>query len=309
MTILLASCVGPAERWLEPLRSALPKEEIYNISDSFDMETVEIALFGHKALGIFQRLSNLKLIVALQAGVDDLLKDPELPENIPIVRSSPPGGDPMIAEYVLLHVLRHHRQMPFFLENQRQLKWEKPDVLQAKERRVGFMGMGLIAGICANLLASIGFQVASWTRTQNHHPNIENFFGNSQLDTFLARTEILINVLPLTKYTEEILCKRTLSMLPRGASIINIGRGQHIVDQDLTDVLHSGHLENATLDVFREEPLPTSHPFWKNPKITLMPHTARKTRPTNIIPQITENIRRFRDNEPLLQLVNIREGY
>ena len=309
MTILLASCVGPAERWLEPLRSALPKEEVYNLSDSFDMETVEIALFGHKALGIFQRLSNLKLIVALQAGVDDLLKDPEFPKNVPVVRSSPPDGDPMIAEYVLLHVLRHHRQMPFFLENQRQLIWEKPDVLQAKERRVGFMGMGLIAGICANLVASVGFQVASWTRTQNHHPNIENYFGNSQLDAFLARTEILINVLPLTEYTEEILCKRTLSMLPRGASIINIGRGQHIVDQDLIDILNSGHLESATLDVFREEPLATTHPFWKNPKITLMPHTARKTRPTNIIPQIIENIRRFRANEPLLQLVDIHAGY
>jgi glyoxylate/hydroxypyruvate reductase A len=309
MTILLASCIGPAERWVKPLRSALPKEIIYLDTDEYDPKLIEVALFSNKAPGTLKPLTNLKLIIALQAGVEDLLTDPDLPYNIPIVRSSSPVGDPMIAEYVLLHVLRHHRQMPFFIENQRQLIWEKPDVLQASERRIGFMGMGLIAGACADLVKTVGFEVSSWTRTPNRRPNIQNFFGGLQLESFLHSVDILVNILPLTKHTKNILNKDKLKMLPRGSSIINIGRGQHIVDKDLIETLDAGHLTGATLDVFRQEPLPSNHPFWRHPKITLMPHTARKTRPTDIIPQIKENIRRLRAKEQLLQLVNIDAGY
>lgn len=309
MTILLANFMGPVERWAAPIQVALPDEKLFTDLKNVDLASVEIVLLSHGVPGIFSRLPNLKLIIALQAGVDGLLKTSDLPFDVPIVRSSPPQGDPMIMEYVLLHVLRHHREMPYFLENQRQLVWEKPEVYQACDRCVGFMGLGLMAYKCAEILRDIGFQVACWTRTNKTGEGIQSFVGDDGLEPFLKRTDILINVLPLTPSTEDILCSRSLSMLPSGASVINIGRGQHIVDQDLIDLLDSGHLAGATLDVFRQEPLATDHPFWRHPKITLMPHTARKTRPIDIVPQIKENVLRLRANQPLLQVIDPHAGY
>lgn len=309
MSILLASTIGPAERWIEPLRTALPGEEIRTDPTTSDLSDVEVALFGHKAPGLYARLPNLKLIIGLQAGVDSLLNDPELPPDIPLTRAGLPEGDRMIAEYVLLHVLRHHRNMPLFLANQRAGIWEKPDVQLASERRVGLMGLGIIAMPCATLLRDVGFQVAAWTRTPKSVPGIENFHGDDALARFLERSDIMINVLPLTAATENILSAQTFAMLPKGAAVINIGRGQHVVDEDLIAALDSGHLAAATLDVYRTEPLPTDHSFWTHPDITMMPHTARKSRPDHVAPQIAENVRRLRAGEPLLQIVNREAGY
>jgi glyoxylate/hydroxypyruvate reductase A len=309
MSVLLASTVGPAARWIEALRAALPEEEFRTDPDAEDLSDVDVALFAKREPGIYSRLPSLRLIVALQAGVDSLLEDPELPRDIPLTRAGRPQGDQMIAEYVLLHVLRHHRNMPFFLANQRAGIWDKPDVLDASERRVGFLGLGIIAMPCATMVRDVGFQVASWTRTPKIIEGIENFYGADALAPFLASCDIVVNVLPLTKATENILDARTLSMLPKGAAIINIGRGQHLVDDDLIAALDSGHLGAATLDVYRTEPLPTTHPFWTHPGITMMPHTARKSRPEHVAPQVAENIRRLRAGEPLLQVVDRGAGY
>ena len=309
MSVLLASTVGPAERWINPLRAALPGENFRTDPDAADLSDVEVALFAKKAPGLYSRLPNLRLIIALQAGIDSLLDDPAMPHDIPITRAGRPEGDRMIAEYVLLHVLRHHRNMPYFLANQRAGIWDKPEVMHAGERRVGFLGLGIIAMPCATLVHDVGFQVAAWTRNPKEVPGIENFHGAAGLEPFLAGCDIVINVLPLTQATENILSARTFDMLPKGAAIINIGRGQHVVDEDLIASLDAGHVAAATLDVYRTEPLPTTHPFWAHPGITLMPHTARKSRPDHVAPQVAENIRRLRAGEPLLQLVDRGAGY
>ena len=309
MSVLLASTVGPAERWIEPLQAALSGEDFRTDPDAADLSDVDVALFARKSPGLYARLPNLRLIIALQAGIDSLLDDPELPPDIPITRAGRPQGDQMIAEYVLLHVLRHHRNMPYFLANQRAGIWDKPEVLEASERRVGFMGLGIIAMPCATLVRDVGFQVAAWTRNPKSVPGIEIFYGADGLEPFLARCDIVINVLPMTQATENILCARIFDMLPKGAAIINIGRGQHVVDEDLIAALDSGHLAAATLDVYRTEPLPTDHSFWAHPNITLMPHTARKSRPDHVAPQVAENVRRLRAGEPLLQLVDRDAGY
>jgi glyoxylate/hydroxypyruvate reductase A len=309
MSVLLASTVGPAARWMAPLQAALPDEILRTDADAEDLSDVEIVLLAKKAPGLYARLPNLRLIIALQAGIDSLLEDPELPRDVPLTRAGRPQGDQMIAEYVLLHVLRHHRNMPLFLANQRAGIWDKPEVLEASERRVGFLGLGIIAMPCATLVRDVGFQVAAWTRTAKEVPGIDNFVGEDQLQAFLARCDIVINVLPLTQATENLIDARTLAMLPKGAALINIGRGQHVVDADLIAALDTDHLAAATLDVYRTEPLPTEHPFWTHPKITMMPHTARKSRPDHVAPQVAENIRRLRASEPLLQLVNREVGY
>ncbi|MBT5459055.1 MAG: glyoxylate/hydroxypyruvate reductase A, partial [Rhodospirillaceae bacterium] len=303
------STIGPPERWSDPLAAALTGEELRVYPDMGNPDDIDVALFARQQPGLFPQLRNLRLIIGLQAGVESLLDDAELPADIPIVRSTQPDGDRMIAEYVLMHVLRHHRNMPDFLDNQRDAKWEKPPVLLASERRVGFMGLGVIAHPCVVLVRDLGFQTASWTRTPNDMDGVENFHGAAGLEPFLNRSDIMVNVLPLTTETEDILDTRTLAMLPEDAKIINIGRGQHIVDEDLMAALDSGRLGHATLDVFRTEPLPGDHPFWAHPGITVMPHTARHSQPSRVAPQVAENIRRLRAGEPFIQPVNRDAGY
>lgn len=309
MTVLLVSTVGPKEPWLELLSAALPDEVIRTDPEAPDLSDVDVALVAHARAGVFRRLPGLRLIIGLQAGVDSLLGDPDLPPDIPIVRAGRPDGDRMIAEYALLQVLRHHRYMPEYVAAQGRAEWFKRDVRLAAERPVGFMGLGLIGMAAARLVRDVGFQVAAWTRTKRAEPGMEGFHGPDQLQPFLARSEIVVNLLPLTGDTSNIICTRTLNMLPEGAALINLGRGQHVVDQDLIAALDSGRLGAATLDVFRTEPLPADHPFWRHPKITLMPHTARKTRPANAVPQVADNIRRLRAGETLLQTVNREAGY
>lgn len=309
MTVLLVSTVGPREPWIELLNGAMPEEVIRTDPEAPDLDDVDVALVAHARPGTYKRLPNLRLIIGLQAGVDSLLADPDLPPDIPIVRAGRPDGDRMIAEYALLHVLRHHRHMPEFIAQQRRAEWKKTEVRLAAERRVGFMGLGLIGMAAASLVRDVGFQVAAWTRTPRDEPGIENFHGPEQLAPFLARSEIVINLLPLTDETRDIICARTLAMLPEDAVLINLGRGQHVVDENLIAALDSGRLRAATLDVFRTEPLPAEHPFWRHPKITLMPHTARSSRAANAVPQIVENIRRLRAGEAPLQPVNREAGY
>lgn len=309
MTVLLVSAVGPTERWIELLNKAMPGEVVRADPDAPDLDDVDVALVAHARAGVYRRLPGLRLIIALQAGVDSLLADPDLPPGIPIARAGRADGDRMITEYALLHVLRHHRYMPEYVAQQGRAEWVKRDVRVAAERRVGFMGLGLIGLAAARLVRDIGFQVAAWTRVPHTEPGIESFHGPDRLAAFLGRSEIVVNLLPLTADTDNILCADTLAMLPEGAALINLGRGQHVVDDDLIAALDSGRLSAATLDVFRTEPLPADDRFWRHPKITLMPHTARASRPANAVPQVAENVRRLRAGEALLNPVDRDAGY
>jgi len=309
MAVLLASTVGPHEPWEKALRDAMPEEDLRIYPDVESLADIDVALFAHRRPGVFPRLNNLKLIVGLQAGVDSLLTDPELPADIPIVRACQEGGDRLIAEYMLMQVLMHHRHIGSYIDDQRSAIWEKRPVYLASETRVGYMGVGMIGRACAEIVRDVGFNVASWTRTPNDIPGVENFNGPDGLVPFLARTDILVNILPLTPETENILNSELFAGLPQGARIINIGRGQHVNDGDLMAALDSGHLAAATLDVFRKEPLPADDPLWRHPKIVITPHTARKSRPANAAPQVAEAIRCLRAGKPLPQLVDRNVGY
>ena len=309
MSILLISTVGPMEPWLKRLKEAFPADDVRAVPDIGDPTKVEIALVAHPNGAIFAQLQNLKLVIGLRAGVDDLLALKELQPNIPVVRAQEPGGDKMIDEYVLLHVLRHHRYMPEFIAAQARREWVNPGAKFAEERAIGFMGLGVIALSAARRVRDLGFRVAAWTRSSKNEPGIESFAGPDRLMPFLARTEILVNLLAVTPETANIVNAKTLAALPKGASFINVGRGEHVDEMALIAALDSGHITHATLDVFRTEPLPKDHPFWTHPKITVMPHTARRPRAAQIIPHAVENIRRFRAGQPLLQPVDRKRGY
>lgn len=309
MSILLISTVGPMEPWLKQLTEAFPNDEVRAVPDVGDPARVEIALVAHPKPEVFATLKNLKLVVGLRAGVDDLLDMAALDPVVPIVRAQEPGGDKMIDEYVLMHVLRHHRHMYEFVAAKARREWVNPGVKFASERTVGFMGLGVVALSAARQVRDVGFKVAAWSRTAKNEPGVESFAGPDALQPFLARTEILVNLLAVTPKTTRIVNAKTLAMLPKGATFINIGRGEHVDDEALIAALDSGHIAHATLDVFRTEPLPKDHPFWAHPKITVMPHTARRPRPARIIPHAVENIRRFRDGRPLMQVVERTRGY
>jgi len=309
VTILLLSTIGPMETWLAALRRAFPDDDVRAAPDIGDPQAVEVVVVGHPDAPLLPRLARVRLIVSLRAGVDDLLAVPGVDPAIPIVRAQEETGDRMIDLYVLMHVLRHHRELPAFADAQARRAWINRPVKLAEERRVGFMGLGVIGLSAARTVRDAGFRVAAWTRTPRTEPGIESFAGRDALLPFLARTEILVNLLAVTPETMNIIGGRTLAALLQGASVINIGLGEHVDDEALIAALDSGHLAHATLDVFRIEPLPADHPFWAHPRITVMPHASRRPRAAAIIPRVVENIRRLRAGEALLQRVDRTRGY
>ena len=199
--------------------------------------------------------------------------------------------------------------MPEYLLAQQKEEWVSLPQPRTEERRIGLLGLGSLALPVAVMLRDLGFQVASWSRTQKRVEGVESFHGAGRFADFLARTDILLNLLPLTAETRGILDAAAFAAMPKGAAIINLGRGPHVVAADLLAALDSGQLSAATLDVFDIEPLPAGSPLWKHPRITVMPHVARRQRPVDVAPQIAENIRRIRAGEPLLQVIDPQAGY
>ena len=259
--------------------------------------------------GEFRGLENLKIIFSPGAGIDHLMRDPSLPRNVPITRNVQERMTLGMTQYVALHALRHHRHMPQYQEQQRRAQWREIAQPGAWERRAGVMGLGAIGLGAAQALAGIGFRTAGWSRGPHTHPDIECFHGTDGLGAFLARSDILVCILPLTPETEGIVNARTLGQLPEGASFINLGRGRHVVEEDLLAALDSGRLSHATLDVFHAEPLPASSAFWRHPRVTVTPHRAGNSNRLLLIDQAIENIGRLRAGRPLVNLADSRRGY
>jgi glyoxylate/hydroxypyruvate reductase A len=308
MTLLLIPTFGGAEVWQRAFAAAMPELKLRVWPEVGNVAEIEVVALGVPPAGALKKLSNLRLIVSLTAGTDGLLRDPDLPE-VPIVRSGDPAGDTMMNETTLLHVLFHHRHMTDYLRAQERGEWIKRPITPASERKVGVMGLGMIGLAAAKMLASFGFQVAGWVRQPRPGDGIEIFSGADRLAAFLARSEILVNLLPLTPQTRGIVRAETLAMLPAGAAVINLGRGDHVVEADLMAALDSGHLAAATLDVYPIEPLPGDSPLWRHPKITVMPHVARRLMPEDVAPRICDIVRQFRAGVPLTGLVDRKQGY
>jgi glyoxylate/hydroxypyruvate reductase len=308
MALLITPTFGGAEVWRSAFATAMPEAEVRIWPEIGNVDEIDVAAFGSPPSGALRKLPNLRLIVSLTAGTEALLQDPDLP-TVPIVRAGDPAGDTMMNEATLLHVLRHHRHVPDYLRAQQRREWIKIPIKPAAERKVGVMGLGAIGLAAANALASVGFQVAGWVRQPRPSGEIEIFSGRDQLNAFLARSEIIVNLLPLTRETYGILGAETFKAMPSGAAIINLGRGEHVVESDLIAALDSGHLAAATLDVFPVEPLPSDSPLWRHPNITVMPHVARRPVPADLARRICEIIRKFRAGLPLTQQVDRDRGY
>lgn len=270
---------------------------------------IEVALAWKPDRGLLASLPNLKLIVSLGMGVDHLLADDELPAGVPIVRIMDDGLIGQMAEYAIYWALRHHRDIDKYEELQRKREWKPLDFVDTIHRRVGVMGLGTIGQDTAKKFGALGFPTAGWSRSAKSLPGIETFHGADGFAKFLARTDILVDVLPLTRDTRGLLNAKAFARLPKGAYFINMARGGHVVDADLLAALDSGQLSGAVLDVFNAEPLPADHRYWTHPKVHVTPHIAGATNPRTASPGVIENIKRLRLGQPLVHTVNPKTGY
>ena len=309
MPLLYCSSWSEPESWRRAFHAHDPKLDFRVWPESGPVEEIDYVLAWHHVPGSLNAFPRLKAIFSLGAGVEKLLRDRELPAGVPIVRMVDPSLTAGMTEYVLLHVLRYHRRMPELEALQRRAQWAELEAPPASERRVGILGLGVLGGDAAVKLAMLGFRVAGWSLRPKTIAGVESFAGEEGLLPLLARSDILVCLLPLTAATEGILNARTLAALPRGASLINAARGGHVVETDLLAALDSGHVTHATLDVVSEEPLPASHPFWRHPQVTLTPHVASLTWPPTAALHILANIRRHEAGEPMSPLVDLAREY
>ncbi|MGI9417533.1 MAG: 2-hydroxyacid dehydrogenase [Geminicoccaceae bacterium] len=303
--------VGPARErwWLDHLQSLLPEIDCRPWSQPGSPDDIEIAVVWKPPAGGLQRFPNLKLIVSIGAGIDHVLADPQLPQSVPIMRTTGDDLRMRMREYVALHVLRLHRRLPELEAAQARREWLQVINPPARERRVGILGLGDLGADCASMLAAIGFDVAGWSRRPKAIDGVASFAGDDQLTPFLERSEILICLLPLTPRTQGILNTELFDRLPKGASIINAARGGHLKEDDLLDALDRGQIRAATLDVFATEPLPGGSPFWDHPKVLITPHVASLIDPETGGERIALNIRKFLAGEPVADLVDLQQGY
>ena len=295
--------------WKKVLEAGLGPVDFRTLDSLGKKEDIEVALAWKPPAGLIASFPNVKLIVSLGMGVDHLLADDQLPAGVPIVRIMDDGLVGQMSEYAIYWALRHHREIDKYAASQRARQWKPEDFVDTIDRRIGVMGLGSIGQDTAGKFAALGFPTAGWSRTAKSLPGIETFHGADGLQRFLARTDILIDVLPLTRDTHGLLDAKAFAALPKGAYFINMARGGHVVDDALLAALESGHISGAALDVFNVEPLPQDHPYWTHPKVHVTPHIAGATNPRTASPGVIENIKRMRAGQALIHTVDPKTGY
>ena len=300
--------IGAAAAWSDTFRQQLPDLEIRFWPDAGELRDIEYLAFMHPDFDALPPFPNLKAMFSRAAGVEDIVDHPKLPK-VPLGKVEPPGGDPMMTEYVVMHVLRLHREMPAYQAAQARREWLRQPIVRPDHRRVGFLGFGMMAKAPALVLKSLGFPVSAWVRSPRQSEEVPVFHGPDQLEPFLRQTDIAVCLLPLTAETEGIFCARTFAMMPKGAMLVNVGRGRHVVDKDLIAALDSGQLSYAALDALYPEPLPPESPLWTHPQITVMPHIARRPTVAQLATEIVANIRSLKAGGRLLQEVDLKLGY
>ena len=315
MAFLFILPTWPVEVWTAAMKKVAPDLDVRVWPDQMgNVADIEYCAAWLPPPGVVKSLPNLKVIMSLGAGVDAILKDPTLPHDIPIVRVNDPDLTGRMTEYIVLHVLMHHRQQRRIDENQRNKIWDSFPTHAARELSVGIMGLGVMGVDSAIRLRDIGFRVAGWSRSRKDIPGVESFAGAEEFDAFLARTDVLVSLLPATRDTDGIINRATIRKLSRkgpfGAPIvINAGRGRQQVSDDILAALDAGELHAATLDVFVPEPLPPYSPLWTHPRVTVTPHCAADSDPETICAYVAANIAKHQRGEKLKNLVDRARGY
>jgi len=308
MTLLFKCDHTDIEPLLAALGEHLPGREIRVFPEVGAREDIDYALVYAPPPGLLASLPNLKAIFSLWAGVDHLRSDPELPAA-PVIRMVERSMTASMTAHVVQQVLDLHTQALDYRAQQAARVWRQRDLKAPWERRVGVLGLGALGGDAAEKLAALRFDVAGWSRSAKEISGIACYHGEDGLADFLARTDILVCLLPMTEATRGVLNRSLFARLPRGAALVNCARGGHLVEDDLLAALDEGQISSAALDVFGEEPLPADHPFWGHPRVVVTPHIAAFSLPDTAIESVAANIRRMEAGEEPLHVVDFERGY
>lgn len=314
MSLLVVCREIKAEVFAKGLKDAAPDMDVRIWPETGDPADVRYALVWKPPEGLLNELPNLAAVFSIGAGVDHVIGLKGMPD-VPLVRFVDPNLTMRMTEYVCLHVLMHHRRMLDYLELQRERTWKDcSKQLGANEIRVGVMGLGVLGLDAVEKLNMIGYQVAGWSRSKKNVGGIETFAGSDGLDAFLARTDILVCLLPHTPDTESLLNRDLLGKLAKdgplpGPVLINAGRGKVQVEGDILAALDSEDLWAASLDVFEEEPLPASSPLWMHPRVIITPHNASISDYRAVCRYVLGQIERHERGDPFENVVDLKRGY
>jgi glyoxylate/hydroxypyruvate reductase A len=306
MSVLVISPGRDPEPWVKALKKESPGINVYAYPEEHDPEEIEYVISWKHPRGIYKHYPNLKVIASMGAGVDHITCDPEIPENIAITRIIDKQLSVDMSDFVLALVMNHIRNISFHHNSH---SWKPLPYRRIEEEHIGIMGLGIMGNAVAQNLLKNRFNISGWAKTSKKLVGINTYSGEKQFEKFLNRSTILICLLPLTQETENILNKELFEKLPKGAYIINVARGQHLMEYDLLEMIDNGHLSGASLDVFRIEPLPQEHLFWDHPKINISPHIASITNPHKVVHQIMDNYRRMKEGKKLKNTIVRKLGY
>lgn len=309
---------GEEQLWLAALRRAMPEEGLMSCEEVDDPAAVELAIVANPDPDVVRRFPALRWVQSLWAGVERLVAEPAF-DRLPIVRMVDPELARTMAEAVLAWTLYLHRDMPAYLAQQRERQWLQLPYVAPAARRIGILGLGVLGQAAAGKLLAAGFPVQGWRRAARgagaHDAGSAAadraavFSGDDELTAMVRQTDLLICLLPLTQHTRHRIDARLLGLLPRGASLINFGRGPVVHTPSLVDALDSGHLAHAVLDVFDEEPLPSTSALWHHPGITVLPHISADTDPQTASRIVAGNVRRWRATGRIPPTVDRQRGY
>jgi glyoxylate/hydroxypyruvate reductase A len=295
--------------WTDHLRRLMPDLDIRTEDEEARRNDVVYCIAWKPKPGSLRGFANLKIVFSMGAGVDAIVADPTYPTHVPLSRVVDDTLAQAMTEYVVLNVLAWHRRQHDLNALQRLKKWRPIASPRAERVRVGILGLGVLGQAAATALEALNYQLSGWSASPKQIPGLTSFAGPQNLTPFLAQTDILVCLLPLTPATRGILNATTFAQLPKGACIINCARGGHLIEGDLIAALDSGHLRGATLDVFQIEPLPDASPLWTHPKIVVTPHAAAVTDPEAFMRHVAKTIHRLDRNLPPENLVDLARGY
>jgi glyoxylate/hydroxypyruvate reductase A len=311
MAILVAAEFGSDEwaTWWPLLQAALPGEQLVRDRQEVALADIDVAIVANPPPASLRDLPRLRLIQSLWAGVDRLLADATVPPQVPLARMVDPAMNDTMAQTALWAVLSLHRDFFDYAGQQRASVWRQRALRRADEITVGVLGLGEMGRHAAALLSRHGYRVLGWSRSACAIEGVETFAGDIALPQVLSQSQVVINLLPLTPGLRGLFNAERLAQMPRGASLVNLARGAHVVEADLLAALDVGHLHRAVLDVFAVEPLPADHAFWAHPAITVLPHVAAQTDARSAAAIAARNIQALRRGEPLANLVDRTLGY
>src|SRR5262245_14242851 len=314
MNLLLAGDFEADERdrWHSALAQAMPQHHLVAADELFDRTRIEVAIVANPPAGSLRGLPRLRLIQSLWAGVEGLLSDDTIPPEVSVARMVDPSLAASMAETALWAVLSLHRGFFVYQRQQRNAQWHQLPQLRADELPITVLGLGAMGLACVQALAQRGYHVTAWTLhgTPRDLPaGVVHVHGGESLFPCLGASSIVINLLPLTPATRRLLDARFFAAMPRGAALINLARGGHVVEADLRAALATGRLAHAVLDVFEHEPLDAKHPFWRHPRVTVLPHIAALTDSRTAVQLVADNVQALLDDRPIAHLVDRARRY